>query len=316
MALARIKEHRDRRGRALEIWAPAKLNLHLEVIGKRNDGFHEIETVMVPVDLYDTLYFRDEADQRQEITCPCEPAFGYRATGSDGNDWLPAGADNLVVRAVELVRRRATVRRGVRLRLVKRIPIAAGLAGGSSDAAAALVAADRWFETNLGRATLTELAEQLGSDVPFFLGSGAALATGRGETLEALGPVPPLDCVIVRPRQGLSTAKVFAASQAGQGRRDAAPLVEALIAGQRPRVGALLFNRLQSAARRLSPWIDRLDREMRGLDLWGHQMSGSGTSCFALCRHARHARRIAAFLNGRGVGAAYAVKACCLSNSN
>lgn len=316
MAVVRLFERRGaQQPWRLEARAPAKLNLHLEVLGKRNDGFHEIETLMVPVDLYDTLYFREEEDNEGDISFSCELAQGVRKAGSGEIETLPEGADNLVVRAVELVRRRANVRHGVRVRLVKRIPIAAGLAGGSSDAAAALLAANQLFRAGFRLAQLRELAASLGSDVPFFLGPGPALATGRGERLTSTGPLPPLHFVVVRPPQGLSTARVFQACRPATAARSAAPLVQALTRGQLQRAGSLLFNRLQAAARQLSPWVERLEREMMGLDCLGHQMSGSGTSYFGLCRHARHARRIAAYLQGRGVGTVYAVASRCLTNS-
>jgi 4-diphosphocytidyl-2-C-methyl-D-erythritol kinase len=137
----------------LEVLAPAKLNLFLEVLDKRADGFHEIETLMYPIDVYDTLVFRSEPHGEVRLTCrmhgaerslPGEMALSGEKTLPGGmTEALPQGGDNLVVRAIELMRRRTGVTRGAHVHLIKRIPMAAGLAGGSSDAAAALVAANR-----------------------------------------------------------------------------------------------------------------------------------------------------------------------------
>jgi len=142
--------HVHRSAVELVIQAPAKLNLWFEVLAKRSDGYHEIETLMCPIDLCDTLYFQDVPREKDassgensvnEIQFECRCAFGAGGPASRGLHDVPDGSKNLVVRAVELARRRAGVNRGAKLLLVKRIPSAAGLGGGSSDAAAALVAA-------------------------------------------------------------------------------------------------------------------------------------------------------------------------------
>ncbi len=128
----------------LEVWAPAKLNLFLEVLARRDDGFHEIETLMCPINLYDTLYFCPDPSGRVSLTCRWAVAGEQ---GAPEQETLPEGTANTVVRACELLRRRAGVSLGARLNLVKRIPTAAGLAGGSSDAAAALLAANQGWAT-------------------------------------------------------------------------------------------------------------------------------------------------------------------------
>jgi len=287
----------------LEVLAPAKLNLFLEVLGKRSDGFHEIETLMYPIGLYDTLVFRDDPDGQIRLTC--EQAGVSRA------DALPEGADNLVVRAVELVRRRLGVTHGARLRLVKRIPLAAGLAGGSSDAAAARFAADRVWQLGLSRTELAALAAELGSDIPFFLHGGPAVCRGRGEIIERAEGLGSLHFVVARPPVGLSTADVYRACRPSVEPRHVSGLIDTLRRGSLAGAACCLHNALQAAAETLSPWIARLSREFGQLDFLGHRMSGSGTSYFGLCRHARHARRLAAWLRARGVGHVYAVQGSC-----
>lgn len=286
--------------------APAKLNLFLEILGKRSDGFHELESLMCPIDLYDTLAFLDQAEET--ISLECDLTAVAPSTSANEGEAFPSSADNLVVRALELLRRLSGVRRGMRVKLIKRIPVASGLAGGSSDAAAALWAGNELWRLGLSRAELAELGAELGSDVPFFLVGGAAIARGRGEMLEAVSPLGPLYFVVVRPPQGLSTAEVYRACHAAERPRSVAPLIDALRRGATQQIGRLLHNQLTPAAAGRSKWIHRLRDVFAGQDVCGHQMSGSGTSYFGLCRNARHARRVAARLQGSGVGRVYAVR--------
>lgn len=303
----------------LEVLAPAKLNLFLEVLGKRDDGFHEIETLMYPIGLYDTLVVQDDPSGQISLTCQQADAKtgGGQLASSEpvastaAGDLLPAGADNLVVRAVELVRRRLGLNRGARLQLVKRIPMAAGLAGGSSDAAAALLAANRLWRLGLTAAELAALAGELGSDIPFFLHRGPAVCRGRGEIIEPVDRLGSLSFVVARPPVGLSTPAVYRACRPAAHPRRVAPLIDALRQGRLATAARNLHNQLQAAAESLSPWIARLAQEFARLDCLGHRMSGSGTSYFGWCGSARHARRVAAYLRGRGVGQVYAVQGTC-----
>jgi 4-diphosphocytidyl-2-C-methyl-D-erythritol kinase len=295
----------------LEVLAPAKLNLFLEILGKRSDGFHEIETLMYPIGLYDTLVFGDDPDGQVNLTCQQAAGEGSGSPAPSAAEALPAGADNLVVRAVELIRRRLGVTKGARLRLIKRIPLAAGLAGGSSDAAAALFAANRVWRLGLTREELAALAAELGSDIPFFLHGGPAVCRGRGEIIEPTHGLGELHFVVARPPAGLSTADVYRACRPSDQAKRVGGLIGALRRGSLAGAAGCLHNGLQAAAESLSPWIARLSREFGWLDFLGHRMSGSGTSYFGLCRHARHARRLAALLRARGVGRVYAVQGTC-----
>lgn len=293
---------------ALEVWAPAKLNLFLEIIEKRSDGFHELETLMAPVDLCDTLYFEETSAERIELSV--HAAFGRRNQHAVG-EVLPEGSDNLVVRALRLLQERTGCGQGLRVRLVKRIPLAAGLAGGSSDAAAALQAANQIWQLNLDRPRLSSIAAELGSDIPFFLYRGAAICRGRGEKIEPVFLPSALHFVVVRPPRGLSTAEVFGACRPAAAAQSVGPVVEAWSRGRIDLLGQRLHNRLQPYATDLCDDIERLEREFSKLDVLGHQMSGSGTSYFALCRNARHARRTAAQLSSQEGVDVYVAKACC-----
>jgi 4-diphosphocytidyl-2-C-methyl-D-erythritol kinase len=292
----------------LVIQAPAKLNLFLEVLAKRSDGYHEIETLMCPIDLYDSLHFQEDPSGQLELRC--RRVFGASGPRGCGLHEVPEGPDNLVLRAVELVRRRTGVRRGAKLRLVKRIPAAAGLGGGSSDAAAALVAANEGWRLGRPHAELVAWAAELGSDVPFFLAGGPAVCRGRGEQVAPVAGLGALNFVVVRPPEGLSTAAVYGECSVATAPQTAQPLVDALQQGDWKQAGGRLLNRLQPAAESLSPWVNRLHKEFSQLDFLGHGMSGSGTTYFGLCRHARHARRSARRLEARGVGAVFAVRSC------
>ncbi len=287
---------------------PAKLNLFFEVLAKRDDGYHEIETLMCPIDLYDTLYFTKETSG--QVNLQCERAPGVSTPDGNKLDELPQGRDNLAVRAVELLREQKGILSGATLRLVKRIPTAAGLGGGSSDAAAALVAANEGWAIGLSQSELAELAARLGSDVPFFLAGGPAVCRGRGERVEPVGCAEVLNFVVVRPPVGLSTAAVYDAVRPTQEPRSLAPMLEAFSQGDINEIGRLLWNRLQGAAEKFSPWIERLQREFEREDFLGHRLSGSGTSYFGLCRHATHARRVARRLQANGADSVFAVRNC------
>jgi 4-diphosphocytidyl-2-C-methyl-D-erythritol kinase len=298
-------------GPSLVVHTPAKLNLFLELLGKREDGYHELETLMVAVDLFDTLTFMEEDSNEIRLQCSglgaarqeSAPDGADRASTDAGGDGIPIGSDNLVAKAARLLREHAGVDRGIRIDLVKRIPSAAGLAGGSSDAAATLMALNRFWKLGLGIPELRRLASHLGSDVAFFVdGTSAAVCHGRGEIIEPLDVPLGLHFVIVRPRTGLSTAQVYKHAQVPAAKKSVHDLSAALRAGRKGLVGRLLHNRLQPPAERLNPEVQRLQTLFSRLPVVGHQMSGSGTAYFGLCDSARHAQSLAGRLRGARVG--------------
>ena len=293
----------------LVMQAPAKVNLFFEILARRSDGFHEIETLMCPIRIFDTLSLQN--DPSGEIVFSGHWCAGLR--GSDANTApqssefgdLPQGSDNLVVRALELLREKAGHRYGARVRLVKRIPSQAGLGGGSSDAAAALILANQAWGLGWSRERLMELAGALGSDVPFFLLNCAAICRGRGELLEPVHGLGQLHLVVVRPPEGLSTAAVYRACLVPARPKSCGALVSALQESDVRPVSALMHNALQEPAEGLSPWIDRLKREFASTGCLAHQMSGSGSSYFGVYRNARQARRVTALLRARNLGRVY-----------
>jgi 4-diphosphocytidyl-2-C-methyl-D-erythritol kinase len=284
-------------GPSLVVNTPAKLNLFLEVLGRRPDGYHELETVMVSIGLYDTLLFVEDASHQTRLRCRL--ATQQRLCAQQAASL--AGEDNLVLRAAHLLRQETGCRRGVQIELTKRIPMQAGLGGGSSDAAATLVGLNRLWDLGLTAGQLHALAARLGSDVNFFLDSPrGALCSGRGEQITRLELSQQLHAVVACPSSGLSTAQVF-----GQWRpsaeqpRSSADLVAALSGGRLGPGADLLFNALEGPACDLNDDVAATLRDLRSAGAKGAAMSGSGSACFALCRTARQARTLAGRLRGR-----------------
>ena len=266
----------------VSVVAPAKVNLYLEIIGRRPDGYHDLATLMLATDLADELRFAADDAGRVSLTCD-EPG-------------LATGPTNLIVRAADLLRRRTGCPLGAKIALAKRIPWAAGLGGGSSDAAAALAGLNGLWGLGLSVAELAGLGAELGSDVPFFFAGPAAWCTGRGEVVR---PVKSggFDLVLAKPAEGLDTAAVYreyAAGHAG-GSREADPpagLLDALAAGDAAGVAARLFNRLEGPAFALSAAAADLARRVDELRPLGRLLSGSGACVFALARDRGDAARI------------------------
>jgi 4-diphosphocytidyl-2-C-methyl-D-erythritol kinase len=274
----------------VEVLAPAKLNLFLEVLGRRPDGYHEIESLMVAVSLCDTLTFTD--DPSGEITLRCsEPT-------------LPVGGDNLVVMAAVRLKQSAGTLRGARIVLEKAIPIQAGLAGGSSDAAATLVALNRLWDLRMPPDRLDRLAGELGSDVAFFAHAPAAVCRGRGERVEAVPLKENYHFVLVCPPFGMSTADVYRQVTPTERPRSVKPVLDALAKGGLADLGRSLFNRLQPIAEALRPELTRVRDALASLGplLDGSMMSGSGSAYFGLCRTSAAASRAAEVLKPLGLG--------------
>ena len=273
--------------------APAKLNLSLAVLARRADGYHDIETLMVGVTLGDTLAVRARVEPGIRLAVRYGPELVDTPLARD----VPAGRDNLVVRAAEALAAAAGVDRGLEIDLVKRVPAGAGLGGGSSDAAAVLRGAARAWGLDWHRERLAAIGATIGSDVPFFLGDGPAIAAGRGEQLEPVVGIPPLPAVIACPAAGLSTAAVYAAcapdpARAGTAARLATELAYGGLRGALP----WLSNALEAPARRLCPDVDRLLTALAAAGAVCPRLTGSGSACFALARTAPEARGIAARL--------------------
>ena len=257
----------------IQLRCPAKLNLFLEVLGRRPDGYHELSTVMAPVEIYDTLTVREAKSFVLEVEGP------------------PLPGTNTVEKAYRAVAKRRKIP-GVRATLAKGIPAGSGMGGGSSDAAAMIEALDTLFDLGLD---LHEVAAEVGSDVNFFLERGPALCTGRGEKVAPIASGPELHAVILWPGFSLSTAAVYA-----RVRDFLTPAPRTVIDflnsfGREGPEGLekVLFNRLESAAFSLHPELAALrTRLSEGLPC-GARMTGSGSALYGLCASGAEARRLA-----------------------
>lgn len=269
---------RDRAGE-FALATPAKVNLFLEVLARRPDRYHDLATLMVAVTLFDELDFSHDASG--EVTLTCDRAD------------LSCGPENLVQRAALALRLATGCRAGATIHLTKRIPMAAGLAGGSSDAAAALRGLNRLWDLKLPDADLMKIGAGIGSDVAFFFATPAAWCTGRGEVVTPLPLGRELHLVLLCPGFGLSTAQVFGRLRVPDQPDDASRLRAAFVAGDLEQLGRLLHNRLQEPAEELRPELASLRLALAQTSPLGCLMSGSGSALFALCRDREDAIRVA-----------------------
>ena len=276
--------------------APAKINLQLSVGPPRPDGFHEVATAYHAISLYDEVIARP-AD---ELTVTVGGAGGVAV------DDVPLDARNLAAAAAVALARHVGVEPDVHLHLTKAIPVAGGLAGGSADAAAALVACDTLWQTGLARAELAGLAATLGSDVPFSLVGGTALGTGRGEVLTPVLARGRFSWVVAIADSGLSTPEVYRECDRLRAGVDVPEpevsdaLMAALRAGDADALGSALHNDLEAAALSLRPGLRQTLRTGREAGALGAVVSGSGPTVVMLARGPEHAIDIAVALSATG----------------
>jgi 4-diphosphocytidyl-2-C-methyl-D-erythritol kinase len=281
---------------------PAKVNLQLAVGPARPDGYHALVTVFHAVSLFD------------EVTVHAGDKTAIAVTG-DYAAAVPVDRSNLAWQAASALARAASVRgAAVRIEIRKRIPVAAGLAGGSADAAATLVACNELWQTGLSARELSEIGAGLGSDVPFALVGGTAVGRGRGEQLTPALAAGTYHWALAFAHEGLSTSQVYATCDRLRATRAAAgdqpepgepelslPLMAALRSGDPKQVGPLLSNDLQPAALSLQPVLRRALAEGREHGALGAIVSGSGPTCAFLARDAARARELAVALTASGV---------------
>lgn len=266
--------------------APAKINLMLDVLRKREDGFHEVEMIMTMVDLADRL----ELSELPRDTIIISSQAGY----------IPLDEKNLAFQAARLLKERYNVKTGVHIHLDKKIPVAAGLAGGSSDAAATLRGLNRLWGLGLGLDELHVLGAELGSDVPFCISGGTALATGRGEKLQPIANMPQCWVILAKPPINVSTAEVYGKLRAGNIKQhpSAQAMQAALEAGSFEDVCRLLGNVLEDVTLKLHPEVRQLKEAMLRLGADGVLMSGSGPTVFGLVSKQSKVARIYNGLRG------------------
>jgi 4-diphosphocytidyl-2-C-methyl-D-erythritol kinase len=266
--------------------APAKINLVLDVLHKRSDGYHEVEMVMTMVDLADRIEMRELPGDTIIISSQA----GY----------IPLDEKNLAFQAARLIKEQYGVSKGVYIHLDKKIPVAAGLAGGSSDAAATLRGLNRLWGLGIAQQDLQKLGGELGSDVPFCIAGGTAIARGRGELLEPLPSPPPCWVILAKPPINVSTADVYGKLNAAVISRHPSveKMREAIASDDFGAVCSKLGNVLEDVTMALHPEVRQIKECMVRFGADGALMSGSGPTVFGIVRRKSKAVRIYNALRG------------------
>lgn len=266
----------------LTVHAPAKINLCLSVLGKRPDGYHEVEMVMQAVGLYDKI--------RVQLV---ENGISVACNAAD----VPGGEGNIAWRAARKMVELAGGRYGVAIDIYKNIPVAAGLGGGSSNAAAVIAACNRLFGLKLSREQLAEIGAGLGMDVPFFFYAPTALARGRGEILTELPPPPKFWVLLVNPGFEISTAWVYKNLNFGLTKKVDCNKIAGLTIGQ---IAASLHNDLEAVTASAHPAIGQMMQALCEAGALGARMSGSGPTVFGVFETENACRKASDSLGGRG----------------
>ncbi len=265
--------------------APAKINLSLDALSKRSDGYHEVEMIMTMVDLADRIDLTETDDGR--ITVDVSEGF------------VPSDQRNLAYQAADLLKKRLNVKKGVSIYITKRIPVSAGLAGGSSDAAATLKGLNHLWQLGLTMDELAELGSEIGSDVSFCVYGGTALSTGRGEIIQSIASPPPFWVILAKPPIGVSTADVYKRLNVNDIQR--AKTREMIKAIERQDFNGIcqnLHNVLESVTLDMYPEVRNIKEQMLRFGADGVLMSGSGPTVFGLVEHESRMNRVYNGLRG------------------
>ena len=273
----------------ISLKAPAKVNLFLEILGKRDNGYHEIETIMQEIDLADSLQFEET---QEGVTLEC----------NDKN--IPANQDNLVCKAANLILEECGIRKGVIINLEKNIPVGAGLGGGSSDAATTLKALNSLWKVGLNNEELMGFAAKLGSDIPFFINGKTALCRGRGELITPVEVRNRMDYIILFPRVHISTETIYKNLKIDltKKRKDVSFFLDALKYSEVAGISKLLFNRLEEIIFATYPDLLQVKSTLESFGFCGLSISGSGSAFFGLCNDRHQAEVIKSKIELSGMG--------------
>ncbi|MBW8585868.1 MULTISPECIES: 4-(cytidine 5'-diphospho)-2-C-methyl-D-erythritol kinase [Bacillus] len=265
--------------------APAKINLSLDVTSKRPDGYHEVEMIMTTIDLADRIELTELPENVIRV--------------ASHNRFVPDDQRNLAYQAAKLLKERFQVKKGVSIMITKVIPVAAGLAGGSSDAAATLRGLNRLWDLKLSVEELAELGAEIGSDVSFCVYGGTALATGRGEKIRHISAPPHCWVVLAKPTIGVSTAEVYRRLNLKQVRHpDVQAMIDAIEEKSFQKVCGQLGNVLESVTLSLHPEVAMIKNQMKRFGADAVLMSGSGPTVFGLVQYESKVQRIYNGLRG------------------
>ncbi|KAF0993463.1 4-(cytidine 5'-diphospho)-2-C-methyl-D-erythritol kinase [Geobacillus sp. TFV-3] len=270
----------------LSIKAPAKINLSLDVLYKRPDGYHEVKMVMTTIDL---------ADRIELVALPGEDAIRIVSQ----NRFVPDDCRNLAYQAAKLLKETFSIRQGVAISITKHIPVAAGLAGGSSDAAATLRGLNKLWQLGLTMDELAELGAKIGSDVAFCVYGGTALATGRGEIITPIASPPPCWVVLAKPPIGVSTAEVYRNLELERvSHPDVDAMVRAIERQDYAAICRLVGNVLEEVTLKKYPEVAHIKEQMKRFGADAVLMSGSGPTVFGLIEHDSRMQRVYNGLRG------------------
>ena len=252
--------------------AYAKVNLALDVLRRREDGYHDVCMIMQNLSLYDTLTFTVEEADTLTITLSCDKAF------------VPCDERNLVYKAVALMGKMYQLTGKIHVDIVKRIPVEAGMAGGSTDCAAAFHAMRELYELDVTTAELMKLGVKLGADVPYCIMAKTALSEGIGEVLTAVAPLPDCFVVVAKPKVSVSTKMVYENLHANELARhpDVSGMIEALKQGDLSGVASRMENVLETVTTKLYPQIEEIKQTMKESGAQNAIMSGSGPTVFGV----------------------------------
>lgn len=271
----------------ISVKAPAKINLTLDVLGKREDGYHEVEMVMTTIDLADRIDIYPRNDEK--ITIDSSACF------------VPLGEKNHVYQIAQILRTKLGIRKGVHFYIHKNIPVAAGLAGGSSDAAAAIRGLNRLWSLGLSIEEMAAIGAEVGSDVSFCVHGGTALAQGRGEMITPLPSPPPAWVILAKPPIGVSTADIYGKVTMGEIQKHparSAAMVKAITERDYQAVYQTMGNHLETVTLSLYPEVKRLKEQMLRFGADASLMSGSGPTVFSLVDKESRVSRIYNGLRG------------------
>lgn len=248
---------------------PAKINLYLDVLGKRPDGYHELQMIMQRISLYDDIYV-SKTNSGIEVTCD--------------KAHIPTGEKNIAYKAAKVFKDKFGIKEGVRVHIKKMIPDGAGLGGGSADASAVLMAMNEIFDVHLKKKDLIDIGRMVGADVPFGLFNGTALAEGIGENLTGVKINTRPYVVLVKPEFSISTASVYSRYMVNKRPEQycVEGMIKALENGDVNEIGKNLYNSLETVSCKDFPEIDDIKRKLIELGAKGSLMSGSGSAVFGI----------------------------------
>lgn len=265
--------------------APAKINLGLDIVGRRSDGYHDLSMIMVSVDLNDYITV-SEIDDNAIIV-------------ESNNHKMPLNDKNDVFKAAKLIREAYHISSGIKIELQKSIPICAGLGGGSTDAAATIRALNQLWQLHLSKQEMVAIGLEIGTDVPYCLEAGCAFVSGKGEIVEHLDHHPSAWVVLVKPDFGISTRTIFPEIDCQTiSRVDIASLKEAILTGNYKQMIANMGNSLEDITIKRKPFIQKIKQRMLSCGADVALMSGSGPTVFALCQSEKKANRIVNSMRG------------------